>query len=245
MKKQPINGKPIPCFKRWLRANYAVFASLHRTVSIGVLAIGMSILVLAADEAAAQTDTVFVFGNTRIDEVAVVGTKQSPSRSILPQTPIFNRSVEAAAPLSTLEEALRTDPAIDVRERSGKGTQADISIRGGSADQTMMMLNGINFTDARTGHQSHALPIDLDCISGIELVDGISGVGAYAGAINVRTQPLYPTYLRLMLESGQHGYFYSNLSGAVTRDRFSLFAAGSFRRSDGYTYNTDFRNANG
>ena len=245
MKKQPIHGKPIPCFKRWLRANYAVFASLHRQVTIGVLAIGMSILVLAAEEAAAQTDTVFVFGNTRIDEVEVVGTKQSPSRSILPQTPLFNRSVEVAAPLSTMEEALRLSPSIDVRERSGKGTQADISIRGGSADQTMMMLNGINFTDARTGHQSHALPIDLDCISGIELIDGISGVGAYAGAVNVCPRPLYPTYLRLMLESGQHGYFYSNLSGAITRDRFSLFAAGSFRRSDGYTYNTDFRNANG
>ena len=245
MKKQPIHGKPIPCFKRWLRANYAVFASLHRQVTIGVLAIGMSILVLAAEEAAAQTDTVFVFGNTRIDEVEVVGTKQSPSRSILPQTPLFNRSVEVAAPLSTMEEALRLSPSIDVRERSGKGTQADISIRGGSADQTMMMLNGINFTDARTGHQSHALPIDLDCISGIELIDGSSGVGKYAGAGNVCTRPLYPTYLRLMLESGQHGYFYSNLSGAITRDRFSLFAAGSFRRSDGYTYNTDFRNANG
>ncbi|MGN0007419.1 MAG: TonB-dependent receptor plug domain-containing protein [Alistipes sp.] len=245
MKKQPIKGKPIPCFKRWLRKNYAVFASLHRQVTIGVLAIGMSILVLAAEEAAAQTDTVFVFGNTRIDEVEVVGTKQSPSRSILPQTSVFNRSVEAAAPLSTLEEALRVSPTIDVRERSGKGTQADISIRGGSADQTMVMLNGINFTDARTGHQSHALPIDLDCISGIELVEGISGVGAYSGAVNIRTQPLYPTYLRLMLESGQHGYFYANLSGAVTRNRFSLFAAGSFRRSDGYTYNTDFRNANG
>ena len=89
MKKQPIQGKPIPCFKRWLRTNYAVFASLHRQVTIGVLAIGMSILVLAAEEAAAQTDTVFVFGNTRIDEVEVVGTKQSPSRSILPQTSVF------------------------------------------------------------------------------------------------------------------------------------------------------------
>jgi len=49
--------------------------------------------------------------------------------------------------------------------------QADISIRGGSPDQTMMLLNGINFTDARTGHQTHSLPIDMDCVSGIELIE--------------------------------------------------------------------------
>lgn len=65
-------------------------------------------------------------------------------------------------------------------------------IRGGSFDQTMVMLNGINFTDARTGHQSHSLPIDIDCIAGIDLIDGVSGVGAYAGALNIRTMPLNP-----------------------------------------------------
>ena len=133
-----------------MRTNYAVFASLHRQVMIGVLAVGMSILLLTAEEAAAQTDTVFVFGNTRIDDVEIVGTKQSPSRSILPQTRVFDRAADAAAPLPTLEEALRINPSVDIRERSGKGAQADISIRGGSFDQTMLMLNGINFTDART-----------------------------------------------------------------------------------------------
>ena len=54
----------------------------------------------------------------------------------------------------------------------------------------MVLLNGIDFTDARTGHQSHALPVDLDCISAVELIDGVPGVGAYAGAVNIRTAPL-------------------------------------------------------
>ena len=53
--KKHSTAKPIPCFKRWSRTNYAVFASLHRQVTIGVLAVGMSILCLlytsdAADE---------------------------------------------------------------------------------------------------------------------------------------------------------------------------------------------------
>ena len=118
-------------------------------------------------------------------------------------------------------------------------------IRGGSFDQTMVMLNGINFTDARTGHQSHSLPIDIDCIAGIDLIDGVSGVGAYAGALNIRTMPLKSRYLRIEAAGGGDGYAYGNLSGAVTKGRFSLFAAGSYRRSDGYIHNTDFENYNG
>ena len=122
--------------------------------------------------------------------------------------------------------------------------QADIFIRGGSFDQTMVLLNGIDFTDARTGHQSHSLPVDIDCISAVDLLDGVPGVGAFAGAVNIRTAPLKPTYLRFEGAGGQHGYAYANLSGAVTSGRFSLLAAGSYRRSDGYRHNTDFANYN-
>ena len=202
----------------------------------------MSILLLTTETAAAQqADTSGVSRVMRIEPVGVTGTRLSPSRSIQSQTPVFDRGTEAAAPFQTLEDALRLSPSIDIRERSGKGVQADISIRGGSPDQTMMLLNGINFTDARTGHQTHSLPIDMDCVSGIELIEGIPGVGAYAGAVNFRTVPLYRNYLRLKAEGGQHGYGYTNLSGALTRDRLVLFAAGSLRRSDGYIHNTDFR----
>ena len=108
----------------------------------------------------------------------------------------------------------------------------------------MVLLNGIDFTDARTGHQSHALPVDLDCISAVELIDGVPGVGAYAGAVNIRTAPLRPTYLRLEASGGQYGYGYGNLSGAVSAGRFSVLGAASYRRSDGYRHNTDFSNYN-
>lgn len=244
--KKHSTEKPIPCFKRWSRKNYGIFASLHRYVKIGVLTVGMSILLLATQEAVAQeSDSIPISRSMRIDEIGIKGTRLSPTRSTMSQTPLYDRATEAAAPFQTLEATLRPVPALDIRERGSKGTQADISIRGGSFDQTMLLLNGINFTDARTGHQTHSLPLDMDCISGIELIDGIAGVGAYAGAVNIRTQPLAPLYLRLRAEGGSHGYLYTNLSGAASSDRFSLFGAGSIRRSDGFMKNTDFRKVNG
>lgn len=101
------------------------------------LAVGMSILLLTTETAAAQqADTSGVSRVMRIEPVGVTGTRLSPSRSIQSQTPVFDRGTEAAAPFQTLEDALRLSPSIDIRERSGKGVQADISIRGGSPDQT-------------------------------------------------------------------------------------------------------------
>ncbi|MEG2613265.1 MAG: hypothetical protein RR971_07230, partial [Alistipes sp.] len=57
-----IQTKRIPCFKRWSRKGWSVFASLHRTVMIGVLSVSMSILLPATLVAQAQTpDSISVF----------------------------------------------------------------------------------------------------------------------------------------------------------------------------------------
>ena len=232
-------------WRRWNRKGWSVFASCHRSVTIGVLSVGMSILMLTTQEASAQqTDTAAVYRNLRIREVGVAGSPAAPARNAQSYTPLFDRKAFAAEPASTLEAVLRLTPSVDIRERGGRGTQADISVRGGSFDQTMVLLNGIDFTDARTGHQSHALPVDLDCISSVELLDGLPGVGAYAGAVNIRTAPLRPTYVRFEGAGGQYGYAYANLSGAVTEGRLMVLGAASYRRSDGYRHNTDFSNCN-
>lgn len=240
-----IQAHEAPCFRRWNRKGWSAFASIRRHVTIGVLSVTMSILLLTTHSASAQhADTAAVLRTLRIDEVGISASQSAPTRNVLSQTPLFDRKAQAAAPIQTLESALRLAPSIDIRERGGKGMQADIFIRGGSFDQTMVLLNGIDFTDARTGHQSHSLPVDLDCISAVELLDGVPGVGAYAGAVNIRTTPLRPRYLRFEGAGGQYGYGYGNLSGALTAGRLSLLAAGSYRRSDGYRHNTDFTNAN-
>ena len=228
-------------WRRWNRKGWSAFASMHRSVTIGVLAVGMSILQLGVRTATAQNaDTTAVLRALRIEEVGISGSQTSPTRNAQSHTPLFDRKSLYAEPVQTLESALRLSPSVDIRERGAKGAQADISVRGGSFDQTMVLLNGIDFTDARTGHQSHSLPVDLDCISGVDLIDGVPGVGAYAGAVNIRTAPLRPRYLRFEGSGGQYGYAYANLSGGVTDGGMTLFGAASYRRSDGYRHNTDF-----
>lgn len=238
-----IKPKKAPCFKRWARKGYSAFASMHLHVTIGVLSVGMSIIALASTEAKAQAlDSVRL--NQYLDSIMVYAEKASPTRSVMAQTQIFTRRESHPAVAQTLEQLLRLSPAVDVRERGGKSVQADISIRGGSFDQTQILLNGVDFTDVRTGHQTHSLPVDAQVLSSVELLDGVQGTGAYAGALNFIVTPSYSNYLRVALTGGEHGYGYGNINGAIERGGLKLFGAASYRRSDGYIYNTDFANLN-
>lgn len=240
MKKTSKSG--ICCFTRWSRKGYGAFASLGKTVKIGVLSVTMSILTLNAKGVAAQPDSLRM--QDEIEALYVTAEKLNPTRGIITPVEVYKRDTLSVTPLQTIESALRLNPAIDIRERGGKGIQADISIRGGSYDQTMVLLNGIDFSDARTGHQSHSLPVDLDIVGEIDIISGLTGIGAYSGALNIVTTPLRPNYMRAELSGGAYGYLYSNISGAVTKNGLSVLAAGSIRRSDGYIANTDFNNSN-
>jgi iron complex outermembrane receptor protein len=207
----------------------------------------MSIILLATNIAGAQTvgsDTLSQFRTLYLDTVQVVvhGSVAIQSSVVSPSALLIEH--RGVAPLQTVESVLRLTPSLDVRERGGKAAQADISIKGGSFDGTMVMLNGINFSDARTGHQSHALPVDIDILSAIAVGEATSTVGALAGAVDFRTTPLYPTYLRAHLSGGAWGYGYGNLSGAWSERGLSVLGAVSYRHSDGYRYNTDFDNLN-
>ena len=194
MKKRSKSG--VRCFTRWSRKGYGAFASLGKVVKIGVLSLSMSIITLNAKSASAQPDTVRLLREMEIEALQVTAERLNPTRGVVTPTAVYSRDTLGIAPQQTIEGVLRLNPAIDVRERGGKGVQADISLRGGTYDQTMVLLNGIDFTDARTGHQSHSLPVDIDIIGSIDIIEGLTGIGAYAGAVNMVTTPLRPNYMR-------------------------------------------------
>jgi len=245
MKRTIFRNVAIPRFKRWTRRPYGIFASLHRRVEIGVLAIGMSILLKPDIAMGCQLgDTTSVSNQIRLEQIDIRGSKASPTPSAMPQITLYSRSAEAHAPFRTLESVLRTSPAVDVRERGGMGTQADIAIRGGSFDQTMVMLNGINFSDARTGHQTHSLPIDLETVGAVELLDDVPIIGAYAGAIDVRTAVNRSNTFVVSGATGAYGYRYGSLSGNIVSGPLYVYGAASVRGSDGYRHNTGFDNRN-
>lgn len=61
----------------------------------------------------------------------------------------------------SIDDLLDYVAGIDVRQRGVNGVQADVSIHGGSFDQILVLLNGVNITDPQTGHYNLDIPLDI------------------------------------------------------------------------------------
>ena len=95
-------------------------------------------------------------------------------------------------PIHSIQEALSWIGGVDLRQRGPFGTQADVSVQGGSFEQTLILLNGHKISDAQTGHHSLHIPIPLIAVERIEILQGpaarIYGMNALTGAINIVTK---------------------------------------------------------
>lgn len=145
-------------------------------------------------------------------------------------------------PAQSVEEVLELSLGVDIRTR-GNGAQADISTRGGSFEQTLILLNGIPMTDPQTGHHTFNIPVVLDDVSLIEVYQGgssnIFGPKAFSGAINIITHPTIHDRISVRTSAGDHGQVNTAASGSVTKGRFIVHASGSINNHNGYIKNTD------
>lgn len=81
--------------------------------------------------------------------------------------------------------------AVDIQGRGTPGSQGDISIRGSSFQQTLVLLDGIRLNDPQTAHHNLDLPLPLSGAARVDVLRGpysaAYGPDAYAGAVNIIT----------------------------------------------------------
>lgn len=153
-----------------------------------------------------------------------------------------------AMPVSSIDQLLETITGVDIRNRGVGGTQADISIRGGSFDQVLVLLNGVNITDPQTGHHNLNVPLDLADVERIELLQGTSarllGPNAFSGALNIVTASKTGNKVNAHLTAGSFETLSQSVSASVGTEKLSLFATASRNTSEGYRDNTDYKTTN-
>ena len=190
---------------------------------------------------AQESDTTF----TKLDEVIIAENRiQLPyseqSRSI---SLVQNEEIKNSPAISTAD-LLHYVGGVDVRTRGANGIQSDIGIRGGTFEQTLILVNGIKLNDPQTGHHSMNLPINLQQIERIEVLKGPSartfGQNAFAGAINLVTKEPEKSYATLGLQGGDFKLWGVNASGGLITGKNSHQVAFSYNASDGYKHNTDY-----
>jgi iron complex outermembrane receptor protein len=95
-------------------------------------------------------------------------------------------------PVRSTNELLAYVAGVDIRQRGPNGTQADVSMDGGTFDQVLVLVNGVKVSDPQTGHNMLNLPIPMAAIDHIEVFRGpaarVFGINALAGAINIITR---------------------------------------------------------
>lgn len=146
--------------------------------------------------------------------------------------------------VQSIDQLLDYVAGIDIRQRGTNGTQADISIRGGSFDQVLVLLNGVNITDPQTGHFNLDIPLNLSDVSRIEILQGSSarvlGPNAFSGAINIVTENNERRSLNAEITTGSYNAYGQSVSGSVGNGKLNSFASVSHKSSTGYMANTDF-----
>jgi iron complex outermembrane receptor protein len=146
-------------------------------------------------------------------------------------------------------DVLSLDSSVQVQGRAPNGVQGDISIRGGSFAQTLVLLNGIRLSDAQSAHHNLDLPVPLDAISNVEVLRGsgstLYGSDAVAGVVNVVTRPVDPeTPIEMRLRAGYGSFETDEESGFLALKKGLLSQRFSFERerSRGFRDDRDYRN---
>ncbi|SEA14905.1 iron complex outermembrane recepter protein [Flavobacterium gillisiae] len=150
--------------------------------------------------------------------------------------------------VTNVADALQQIAGIDVRRRGTSGMQSDLYIRGGSFDQTLLLIDGFKVDDAQTGHHSMNLALPIEVIKRIEIIKGpasrVFGQNAFTGAVNIITKDSLDNDASLRLQAGSYGQFSAAVTAGVSLKESSHILHFSKNISNGYRYNTDFDNQN-
>jgi len=179
------------------------------------------------------------------DEIIVTAGMVPVSVSEVPRSVSIIRLEDIQnSPVQNLQDILSYVPGLDVKARGLESVQADVSIRGGSFEQTLILLDGVKLNDPQTGHHNMNLPVNMNDIERIEILKGpassIYGPDAFAGVINFITKKENNSELSANLSGGSFGFFNAGLSVHVPYAESSNMLSISKTKSDGYMHNTNF-----
>ncbi len=246
MKKQKTAQKK-NVFTHWTRKSYAIYNSLKKVVHIGALSVSCSLVSMQNQPLLAQSlredsTTIMV---KELNEIIISAEKPIPFQQMINIVAIINKEEIEKAAVENVQDLLKYIQGVDLRTRGNEGVQADVSLRGGTFDQIIILLNGINFTDPQTGHYSLNLPVPLKSVERIEILQGPfiwnSGASGFCGAINIITQNPSKTSTQLDFSYGGFNYFQANINSSLKLKKGFISLSGNHSQSDGFIDNTDFK----
>lgn len=161
---------------------------------------------------------------------------------------VIDRKTIESAPARSIVDLLEYAPGVDTRQRAPNGVQSDISIRGSTFEQSLVLIDGIKVSDVQTGHHNMNLPVSVNDIERIEILRGhgsrLYGPNAFGGVINIITRKDAGKLLEADVGAGEYGLVKGNASFSYPLGIFQQRLSLGKNISSGYARATDFNLSN-
>ena len=148
--------------------------------------------------------------------------------------------------LATPIDRLRSDPSVFIEQRGAGGAQDDIVMRGGSFEQTLILVNGFRIDDSQTAHHDLDLPIPLDAMNSIQVLHGagstLHGADALSGAVDFLTAAPSASSLAFTAGAGNFGSNEQSAQAELVRRAWSSRLTADHNLSTGFIADRDYRN---
>ena len=149
---------------------------------------------------------------------------------------------------TNVADLLQQVAGVDIRRRGTAGSQADLYIRGGGFDQTLLLIDGIKMDDVQTGHHTMNAALPIEVIERIEIIKGpaarVFGQNAFTGAINIVTKSTLENTTSVNIEAGSFGQLNGSVTVGKEFENAAIIAHVGILTSDGYRHNSDYENKN-
>jgi vitamin B12 transporter len=127
---------------------------------------------------------------TRLDQVTIVGLRPVAKEDATVSVTVLDRNALAVRDSPLLSDQLRAVPGLGVSRNGAAGGLTQVRLRGAEANQTLVLVDGIEVSDPVTGETDFGLWSGLDA-GRIEVLRGeqsaLFGSEAIGGVINVVT----------------------------------------------------------
>lgn len=189
------------------------------------------LLMVISFQAAAQIniDTIKI----KTTQIPLKSTETGKSITVIKGEDLRNQG------FSSLDDLLQNITGIEVQTRNSFGAQGDITMRGSTFTQVLVLVNNMKMNDPLTGHFNSSIPVTPSEIDRIEILRGPAsanyGADAVGGVINIITKTFDSegfvaegevNYGQNNLISTQHGF-------RLNKKDFYLGAGIAFNKSDG------------
>lgn len=141
----------------------------------------------------------------------------------LPEFVVTESRVAREQPISTFPmpiSALTYEPQVDVQARTISEAQGDVSIRGGTFEQTGFNIGAAGLWDPQTGHYFAEIPVTPNMLSRPVVYTGLDnalyGFNSTAGTIQYDWLPIAGPTAVISGGAGNNGLLYGSAYGAVT-----------------------------